>query len=156
MAHVVYGRTKALERDPHTIGRWASAFGEGGPAALIFEQSGGSPPRLTRGSGRSGPTGTGKESGSLSERFGTSLSRSSCLNWLHRLGSAFKRSQGGRGQAEVIRGGVRRPVGRGGEAKYSLLMRPTSGGTVGCWLWWTPPARGMGRRPALLGVPGDR
>ena len=34
---------EALERDPHTIGRWASAFGEGGPAALIFEQSGGSP-----------------------------------------------------------------------------------------------------------------
>ena len=44
---------EALERDPHSIGRWASAFGEGGPAALIFEQSGGSPPRLTRGSGRS-------------------------------------------------------------------------------------------------------
>ena len=37
---------EALERDPHTIGRWASAFGEGGPAALIFEQSGGSPPVL--------------------------------------------------------------------------------------------------------------
>ena len=35
---------EALERDPHTIGRWAAAFGEGGPAALIFEQSGGSPP----------------------------------------------------------------------------------------------------------------
>ena len=35
----------ALERDPHTIRRWASAFGEGGPAALIFEQAGGSPPR---------------------------------------------------------------------------------------------------------------
>ena len=34
---------EALERDPHTIGRWASAFGEGGPAALIFEQAGGSP-----------------------------------------------------------------------------------------------------------------
>ena len=33
-----------LERDPHTIGRWASAFGEGGPRALIFEQTGGSPP----------------------------------------------------------------------------------------------------------------
>ena len=33
----------ALERDPHTIGRWAAAFGEGGPTALIFEQSGGSP-----------------------------------------------------------------------------------------------------------------
>ena len=35
---------EALERDPHTIGRWASAFGAGGPAALIFEQTGGSPP----------------------------------------------------------------------------------------------------------------
>ena len=34
---------EALERDPHTIGRWASAFGAGGPAALIFEQTGGSP-----------------------------------------------------------------------------------------------------------------
>ena len=33
----------ALERDSHTIGRWAAAFGEGGPAALIFEQTGGSP-----------------------------------------------------------------------------------------------------------------
>ena len=36
---------EVLERDPHTIGRWAAAFGEGGSAALIFEQSGGSPPR---------------------------------------------------------------------------------------------------------------
>ena len=34
---------EALEREPHTIGRWASAFGEGGPAALIFEPAGGSP-----------------------------------------------------------------------------------------------------------------
>ena len=52
------------------------------------------------------------------ERFGTSLSRSSCLNWLHRLGFAFKRPKkrllkADRGQAEVIRGGVRRPVGGG-------------------------------------------
>ena len=35
--------TEALERDPHTIGRWLAAFGEGGPTALIFEQSGGAP-----------------------------------------------------------------------------------------------------------------
>ena len=34
---------EALGRDAHTIGRWATAFNEGGPAALIFEQSGGSP-----------------------------------------------------------------------------------------------------------------
>ena len=37
------GTAGALERDPHTIGRWASAFGEGGPAALVCEQTGGSP-----------------------------------------------------------------------------------------------------------------
>ena len=34
---------EALERDPHTIGRWAAAFGEGGLAALIFEQTGSAP-----------------------------------------------------------------------------------------------------------------
>jgi len=44
---------EALERDPHTIGRWASALGEGGPAALIFEQTGGPPPPPTRHSRRS-------------------------------------------------------------------------------------------------------
>ena len=37
---------EALERDPHTIGRWLSAFAEGGPTVLIFEQSGGRPPAL--------------------------------------------------------------------------------------------------------------
>ena len=44
---------EALDRDSHSIGRWASAFGEGGPAALIFEQTGGSPPPSTRHSRRS-------------------------------------------------------------------------------------------------------
>ena len=39
---------EALERDPHTIGRWAAAFGEGGPTALIFEQTGGFPPPLAK------------------------------------------------------------------------------------------------------------
>ena len=43
---------EALERNPHTIVRWASAFGEGGPGALMFEQSGGSPPPWARGSRR--------------------------------------------------------------------------------------------------------
>ena len=42
----------ALGRDPHTIGRWAVTFGEGGPSALIFEQSGGSPPPSARRSSR--------------------------------------------------------------------------------------------------------
>ena len=66
---------QALGRDAHTIGRWATAFSEGGPAALIFEQTGGSPPSSARNSRRScrlrcrscpicrasnWPTGTGK------------------------------------------------------------------------------------------------
>lgn len=44
---------EALGRDPHTIGRWAAAFGQGGPEALIFEQTGGSPPPLSRRNKRS-------------------------------------------------------------------------------------------------------
>ena len=39
---------EALEQDLHTIGRWVAAFGEGGPTALMFEQSGGSPPPSAR------------------------------------------------------------------------------------------------------------
>ena len=38
----------ALERDAHTIGAWVNAFGAGGPASLVFEQSGGSPPPSTK------------------------------------------------------------------------------------------------------------
>ena len=44
---------EALERDPHTIGRWVATFGEGGPPALIFEQSRGSPSSSVRKSRRS-------------------------------------------------------------------------------------------------------
>ena len=38
---------RALERDAHTIGQWSKAFAAGGPKALVFEQTGGSPPRWT-------------------------------------------------------------------------------------------------------------
>lgn len=44
---------EALERDPHPIGRWAAAFAEGGRAALMFEQTGGSPPPSARRNRRS-------------------------------------------------------------------------------------------------------
>lgn len=37
---------EALERDPHTIGRWASAFGEGGPAAPDLRTERGFPSAL--------------------------------------------------------------------------------------------------------------
>ena len=38
---------EALERDPHTIGEWLTQFRRRGPAALRFEQTGGSPPPST-------------------------------------------------------------------------------------------------------------
>ena len=41
------GGAEALGRDAHTIGRWVAVFGEGGPGAMAFEQSGGFPPRST-------------------------------------------------------------------------------------------------------------
>ena len=97
---------EALERDPHTIGRWASAFGEGGPAALIFEQTGGSPSfdqaqqEELRAAVQEPPGASGIDLANwywkvvrrfALERFGIGLSRSSCVNWLHRLGFAFKR-----------------------------------------------------------------
>ena len=98
---------EALERDPHTIGRWASAFGAGGPAALLFEQTGGSPPPLDqtqqeelKGAVEQPPAAAGIQLANwywrvvrqfVSERFGISRCRSSCLNWLYRLGFACKR-----------------------------------------------------------------
>ena len=98
---------EALERDPNTIGRWASAFGEGGPAALIFKQTGGSPPALDQAQQEELKAAVQEPPGASGidlanwywkvvrrfalERFGIGLSRSSCVNWLHRLGSAFKR-----------------------------------------------------------------
>ena len=98
---------EALERNPHTIGRWASAFGEGGPASLIFEQTGGSPPVLgeaeqaaLKGAVQQPPAASGIGLANWNwkvvrefvfESVGIELSRSSCMNWLHRLGFAFKR-----------------------------------------------------------------
>ena len=54
----------------------------------------------------------------VSERFGIILSRSACLNYLHRLGFAFKRPKKRLLKADVekrggLRGRVRHPVGGG-------------------------------------------
>lgn len=38
----------ALDRDAHTIGDWLEGFRQSGPAGLVFEQTGGSPPPSTR------------------------------------------------------------------------------------------------------------
>ena len=58
----------------------------------------------------------------VSERFGTVLSRSSCLNWLHRLGFAFKRPKRRLVKADEAKresfvaehAGLRKEVGRTG------------------------------------------
>ena len=50
----------AWERDPHTIGRWAAALDEGGPTALMFEQTGGSPRRNAAGSVEGGGSGVAR------------------------------------------------------------------------------------------------
>ena len=62
----------------------------------------------------------------VSERFGVSLNRSSCLNYLHRLGlpssAQEAAAQGGRSQTRGLRGGIRRPVGRGGRTGGKIFF----------------------------------
>ena len=97
---------EALERDPHTIGRSAAAFGESGPTALIFAQTGGSPAlgeaqqAALRAAVQEVPSRSGIGMANwnwrvvhqfVSERFSINLSRGSCLNYLHRLGFVLKR-----------------------------------------------------------------
>ena len=84
----------------------ATAFDEGGPAALIFEQSRGGPvlgeaqQAALRAAVQEVPSRSGIGMANwnwkvvhqfVSERFGISLSRGSCLNSLHRLGFVLKR-----------------------------------------------------------------
>ena len=64
----------------------------------------------------------------VQERFGLSPSRSSCLNYLHRLGFVLKRAEetfpeGRRGQAGSLRGGVCRTPGRGATGGGEGLLR---------------------------------
>ena len=75
----------------------------------------------------------------VSEQFGVGLSRSSCLNYLHRLGFAFKRPKKRLLKADAAKreaflaeyAALRGEAGRTAEG-YSLLMRPTSGRTPSC------------------------
>ena len=100
---------EALEREPHTIGNWLDNFRQGGAQGLVFEQTGGSPPVLNRGqqnqlkSAVQNPPGeAGIELSNwnwkvvrqfLKQSFDLGLSRSSCLNYLHRLGFVLQYSQ---------------------------------------------------------------
>ena len=99
---------EALEREPHTIGTWVAALSDKGPTALAFEQLGGSPPPALDGDQQAQlkatvqalPEKAGIDLANwnwkvvrrfVQERFGLSLSSSSCLNYLHRLGFVLKR-----------------------------------------------------------------
>ena len=100
---------EALDREPHTIGNWLANFRRGGAQGLVFEQTGGSPPVLNWGqqnqlkSAVQNPPGeAGVELSNwnwkvvrqfLKQSFDLGLSRSSCLNYLHRLGFVLKRSK---------------------------------------------------------------
>ena len=97
---------RVLQRDAHTIGQWARALTEGGPKALVFEHTGGSEaldveqrgelkaavqePASQAGIGVSNWTWKAVRQ-FVEQRFGLTLSRSSCLSYLHQLGFVLKR-----------------------------------------------------------------
>ena len=101
---------EALEREPHTIGNWLANFRRAGAQGLVFEHTGcppPPPPALNAGqqdqlkSAVQNPPGeAGIELSNwnwkvvrqfLKQSFDLGLSRSSCLNYLHRLGFVLKR-----------------------------------------------------------------
>ena len=98
---------EALDREPHTIGNWLANFRRGGAQGLVFEQTGGSPPVLNwdqqnqlKSAVQNPPGEAGVELSNwnwkvvrqfLKQSFDLGLSRSSCLNYLHRLGFVLKR-----------------------------------------------------------------
>ena len=180
---------QALGRDAHTIGIWAAAFGRGGPTALIFEQSGGFPPPALgeaqqadlKAAVQELPAKSGIELANwnwkvvrqlLSERFSIGLSRSACLNYLHRLGFAFKRPKKRLLKADTEKresfvaeyAAMSEEARRSGakiffadeahfradaelRGKWVLKGEPAHRFHEGR-LWWTRPARAMAKRPA--------
>ena len=75
----------------------------------------------------------------VSERFGISLSRSSCLNWLHRLGFACKRpkkrllkANESKREAFVAEYAVLASQAQAAGRRYSSPTRPTSAQTPSC------------------------
>jgi len=97
----------ALERDPHTVGEWLANFRQAGPWGLVFEQTGGPPPALApdqQAQLKVAVHGSPQEVGIdlanwnwkvvrefIQQHFGMALTRSRCLNYLHRLGFVLKR-----------------------------------------------------------------
>ena len=110
----------------------------------------------------------------VSERFGISLSRSSCLNYLHRLGFVLKRpkkrllkADEGKREAFVAEYSALADGARRSGAKIFFADEAhfrADAELRGKWvlkgesaprfhegrLWWTPAARAMARRPATI------
>jgi transposase len=131
---------EALERDPHTIGEWLASFRQAGPAGLTFEHTGGSPPPLTsqqqvelKVAVQAPPSAAGIDLADWSwkvvrqfvqRRFGSTLGRSSCLNYLPRQNFVLKRpkkrlvkANAERRAAFVREYALLRPAAQGGGAK---------------------------------------
>ena len=75
----------------------------------------------------------------VSERFGISLCRRYCLNWLHRLGFAFKRpkkrllkADEAKREVFVAEYAVLKSQAQESGAKIFFATRPTSGRTRNC------------------------
>src|SRR5712691_5415366 len=99
---------EALERDPHTIGEWLASFRLAGwPGGSHVRAHGWVPPALSpeqqaelKATVQMPPAAAGIELADwnwkvvhelVQRRFGSTLSRSSCLNYLHRLDFVLKR-----------------------------------------------------------------
>ena len=171
---------EALERNPHTVGRWVAAFGEGRTRSLDIRAVREFPRVLGEGQQaalkavvQGSPAESGIELANWNwravrqfvlEHFGISLSRSSYLNYLHRLGVVLKRPK----KRSVKADEAKREAF---VAEYAALWEEAhqSGAKIffadeahfradadlrGKWVlkggqpWWTPVARAMPRRPA--------
>ena len=102
----------------------------------------------------------------VSERFGISRCRSSCLNWLYRLGFACKRpkkrllkANESKREAFVAEYAARWEEAQRTEASIFFADEAhfrADAELRGKWVlkvslrWWTPIARGLGRRPATI------
>ena len=172
--------TAAVGRDAHTIGQWSQAFTEGGPEGLVFEQTGGSPALDVeqRGELRVAVQGLPSQAGIglsnwnckavrqfVEDSFGVTLSRSSCLNYLHRLGFVLKRPKKRLLKADPARreafvaeyaalAGLARRTGTkiffADEVHFQAYADLRGNGCRKESLpWWTPAVHAVGRRSAI-------
>ena len=154
------GTAQALGRDPHTIGPPRRAqegrrLWRGWACRLDLRAVRGSPPTFDeaqqaelRAAVQELPAMAGIEQANWNwrvvhqfvlERFGIGLSRSACLNYLHRLGFAFKRpkkrllkADGAKREAFVAEYAALTEEARRSGARISSPTRPTSGRTPNC------------------------